>query len=189
MKSYLVFVRGLPGGGKSYISDRLEEKIGKEKVVKLDPDATDYSSEEYLAMCDELRSQGVDEKLYPYRFLRSQAFKGIEDGKVVLWNQAFTNPDTFKNVHNRFAEYATEKGIDLSIHIVEVEIDPELAKKRISERASSGGHDVPAERFAKFVEDYASFEGEGYNVVSVRGDDDTEATCDMIIRGIGLSEE
>ncbi len=179
----LVLVRGLPGSGKSYISKILAEKL-REKICILDPDSTDYSSDEYKKMTAQLRAEGVDEKFYPYRFLRAQAYEAIETNKIIVWNQAFTNLDMLKKTILNLQTYASEHGKDLKIAVVEVEIDPDLAKKRVKERVSLGGHDVDAETFTRFIADYKSFEDQDFNLVKVHGEDDADKSANKIIEFI-----
>lgn len=179
----LILVRGLPGSGKSYISRILAEKLGQ-KVCVLDPDATDYSSEEYKKMSDSLSAEGVDEKFYPYRFLRKQAYEGIETDKVIIWNQAFTNLDGLQKTVINLRSYAAQHNKQLPLLLVEVEIDPEVAKKRVSERTSQGGHDVDEDTFQRFMSDYRSFEQEGFDLVKVDGEDDANKSADKIIEAL-----
>lgn len=179
----LILVRGLPGSGKSYISRILAEKLGQ-KVCVLDPDATDYSSEEYKKMSDSLSAEGVDEKFYPYRFLRGQAYSGIEEDKVIIWNQAFTNLEMVQKTILNLQTFASEHSKQLQVVIVELEIDPEVAKRRVANRASGGGHDVDAETFNRFIADYKSFEGEGFKLVKVNGEDDASKLTDKVIEAL-----
>ena len=93
----LIFVRGLPGSGKSYVTNRLQKELG-EGVVVLDPDATDYDSKEYHEHTKVLTEQDVNPALFAYRFLREKAYKAIEENKVVIWNQPFTNLEIFNKM-------------------------------------------------------------------------------------------
>lgn len=181
-KSNIIFIRGLPGSGKSFIADKIEKTIGKDNVVKLDPDATDYNSVEYSQACEQMREQGVDEKLFPYRFLRAQAYRGIEQGKLVVWNQAFTNANIFRKMVDGLTNYAEERGIELVVLVVEVNIDSVVAQNRIKQRVARGGHDVPNDRFDKFLQDYSTLAEEGYNVLIVDGQDNVDSSADKILK-------
>ncbi len=180
-KPYLILVRGIPGSGKSYVTEILAERLGIAACVVLDPDAIDYESQSYKTMVEELRSEGVDEKFYPYRFLRRQAHEGIENNQIIIWNQAFTNLDGFQKTIRNLTNHAKQHGKSLPLLVVEVEIDAELAKQRVAERAAGGGHDVPSEHFDRFTRDYVSFENEGYSVIKVDGAGDIEAQIKEII--------
>ncbi len=173
----LMLIRGLPGSGKSHLSATLRGVLGNSNVVELDPDATDYQSEAYLKMSETLTNEGVDAKFHPYRFLRAQAYAGIEANKIIMWNQGFTNLDGFTKTIINLQTYATEHGTHLPLLVVEVEIHPDTAKNRVANRASGGGHDVPEEMFKRFINDYRSFTSEGFNTVTVQGEDDVQSSA------------
>lgn len=165
----LVLMRGLPGSGKSYIADKLVRLFPADDIVVVDPDRTNYESAEYKEMCERLKEEGVDEKFYPYRFVRAQAHAGIEAQKIVVWTQAFTNLDGFQKTIINLASHAKQHGLALPVLVVEVDIDPETAKSRVAERVERGGLDVPEERFDKFINEYRSFEDEGYDTLRLDG--------------------
>lgn len=179
-KPVLVMVRGLPGSGKSYLAKELQNQLGNDTIVLLDPDATDYSSEEYVSFSSDLVSQGVDAKLYPYRYLRSNAYQAILSGKIIIWNQAFTNQDLLHRTIVNLQTFASEHSVELKSLIIEVEIDHHIAKQRVAARAKQGGHDVDDETFERFINDYSSFSGYGYKTVTVNGSaslSDNAASC------------
>ena len=180
LEPVLVIVRGLPGSGKSYLTTELQKQIGLDFAVALDPDATDYSSDEYLSFSTDLVKQGVDEKLHPYRYLRSNAYKAVLSGKVIIWNQAFTNQDLLRRTIVNLQTFASEHGIELPTLIIEVEIDPSIAKERIASRVKQGGHDVDSETFERFMNDYTSFSDSGYETVTVNGSDNVSASATLI---------
>lgn len=166
----VVLVRGLPGSGKTYLANRLQESLGKENVVLLDPDAINTDSEEYKEHVRSQIAEGVDKSLHLYRFSRAKAYKGIEGDKIIIWNQPFTNIDIFNKMVGRLKDHALEFNKKLSILVVEVEIDPDVAKNRIIERKKNGGHGPSGDIWNQFVNDYKSFSEEGYNTITVRGD-------------------
>ena len=177
----LILVRGLPGSGKSYLAAALQKTIGEEACVMLDPDGIDYESREYKDHVTAQLAEGVDPALHAYRFSRAQAYQGIEDHKIVIWNQPFTNLEIFQKMVERLETHATENHTTLPMLVVEVEIDPEIAKQRVATRKAQGGHGPSDGRFGRFVDEYYSFASEGYNVISVRGEDDTAATVAAIM--------
>lgn len=185
----LIVVRGIPGGGKSYVAANVQKLLGKEKTVVLDPDAIDTQSQEYTDLSRALRSEGVDPKLYPYRFLRQKAYDAIKNHKIIIWNQAFIDFDGLKKTIARLQAFATEQDTKLRILIVEVEIDETVARKRVSERARHGGHDVPDDAFARFVERYKSFAGNGYPTVAVRGEHDAEQSAPLVVKALGAQQK
>jgi predicted ABC-type ATPase len=180
----LIMVRGIPGGGKSYVAARLREAIGEEQVVVLDPDAIDKTSEEYKSLSEALTRDEVNEKLHPYRFLRSSAHIAITNNKTVIWNQGFIDLDGFNKTVVNLTAHATEQGKQLPTLVVEVEINGDTAKQRVAKRAAQGGHNVPEEAFERFIGQYRSFANEGYNTVTVNGQDDVSTSVATIMRAL-----
>jgi len=178
----LVMVRGLPGSGKSYLSYALQRKIGESNVVVLDPDAIDYEGEEYSKMSKALSVDGVDEKLYPYRFLRSKGYDAIDQGKIVVWNQAFTNLYIFNRTIENLQNYAKDRGVNLPCVVVEVTVDIDIAKERVKGRENDGGHGVDDDNFSRFVTDYVTFSDQGHDVVAINGTNDVEESVQKIIQ-------
>lgn len=176
----LLLIRGLPGSGKSYLAAALREALGTDNVVVLDPDATDYTSAAYQTMSEQLSAEGVDTKFHPYRFLRAQAYDAIEAGKVIMWNQAWTNLDGLNKTVVNLQTYANEHGTQLPVLIVEVQASREAVKQRVAERAAAGGHDVSAEEFERFFADYHSF-AEHYQTVSVNGEGDVNESVARVL--------
>ena len=165
----LCFIRGLPGSGKSYFANNLFKSIDTDQKILLDPDSTDYESEEYKKHVVQQTNEGVDPKLFPYRFLRAQAYEAIERRKIILWNQPLSNLEILQKVITRLEEHAQENGVLLQIMFIEVEIDPEIARQRIVERKNNGGHGPSNDVFTRFVNDYGSIKHLGYETISIDG--------------------
>ena len=186
----LLLVRGLPGSGKSYFSDKLYESFDTTSTLLLDPDATDYTSDAYKLHVQQQSAEGVDAKLFPYRFLRAQAYSAIEDHKVIIWNQPFTNLDILQKVTTRLQDYALEHGTKLPILVIEVAIDPKIAKERVAMRKKSGGHGPSDEVFTRFVNEYSSAAPRGYDVIPIDGTLDPQTyTADIIAKVTSLRTE
>jgi predicted kinase len=183
-KPVLVMIRGLPGSGKSYIATELVSLIGPDYVELLDPDAGDYSAEDYISFSRDLSAQGVDDKLHPYRYLRSKAYAAIISSKVIIWNQAFTNLDLLDRTIKNLQSFAADHGVELPAIVVEVEIDPETAKTRVKLREEQGGHGVSDEAFARFINDYTSFTEHGYRTVVVDGTADVSDNSRQIVSAV-----
>lgn len=183
-QAVIIFIRGLPGSGKSYLAKQLEAAINKQSVVVLDPDATDYNSQAYAEHVKSQTEEGVDPKLHAYRFLRAQAYDAIATKKIAIWNQPFSNLEIFDKVVARMEEFATDQEVKLSILIIEVDIDPKIAKKRVEARKQDGGHGPSDATFERFVNDYASLINRGYHVVGVKGDDSVDSSVDAVIQAI-----
>lgn len=168
-QSTLIFIRGLPGSGKSYLAKHLVRLFDPSTVVVLDPDLVDQSSTAYKEHVKEQVRENVDPKLHLYRFSRAQAFQAAKNGKIIIWDQPFNDFETFKKVYERFREYATTNGVELKIVVVEVEIDPVLAEKRVRARKLKGGHGPSSDTFSRFVQNFESFEERGYDLIKVNG--------------------
>jgi predicted ABC-type ATPase len=179
-KSILVMVRGLPGSGKSLLAMELRAHFGLSEVTVLDPDAIKFDSKEYTEFCAELKKQSVDEKLHPYRYLRAKAYGAIEARKIVVWNQAFTNADLLSRTILNLSNYAKEHAVALSSLVVEVQIDPNVAKERVKLREENGGHGVPDDAFNRFIDTYESFQEYGYPIIQVTGTDPLANSVDVV---------
>lgn len=179
----LILIRGLPGSGKTYIAFELEKAL-KQDVVMLDPDATDYESKEYAVHVKKQTKEGVDPKLHAYRFLRAQAYKGIEDHKIIMWNQPFTNLEIFNKMVGRLLDHAATHKTHLPILVVEVEVDHDIAKQRVMKRKQEGGHGPSDNTLNRFINDYKSFANDGYNTVTVYGNDDVAKSVSVVMKAL-----
>lgn len=181
----LIFIRGLPGSGKSYFAKRLARRLGDQAVL-LDPDKVDQTSDDYKQHVKSQIAEGVDPKLHLYRYSRAQAFEAIKAGKIVLWNQPFSNTEIFNKVTDRFRSYATENNIELSVFIVEVNTDPEVAKTRVEARKARGGHGPSESTFARFMHDFTSFRGQGYPVITIDGEAPAGQSVNKILSELAM---
>lgn len=179
----LIIIRGIPGSGKSFLTKKLVGSM-QESVVMLDPDATDYDSAEYAEHVKQQEADGVDPKLHAYRFLRAQAHRGIENHDIIVWNQPFTNLEIFHKMMNNLRTHASEHNTSISLLVVEVEVDPEVAKNRVDTRKKAGGHGPSDDTFSRFVGDYKTYANEGFNTVVVNGEDPVDVSVDKITNAI-----
>lgn len=180
----LILVRGLPGSGKTYLALELQKAIGEKNVVMLDPDTADYESPEYYALSKQLSQEGLDVKIHPYRFLRGQAYAGITARKVIIWNQPFTNLGMFTRMIENLQAYAKAAGQQLPVLIVEVEIDYAAAKRRVETRKAAGGHGPSDTLFERYVNDYTTAATEGFDVVTVYGEDEVSRSVATVMEAI-----
>lgn len=168
----LILIRGLPGSGKTYLATALQESLGHDKVVVLDPDASDYSSQEYRHHSQALTAEGVDKKFHPYRFIRAKAYQAIRDHTSILWTQAFTSLEGLNKTVINLQTYAAEHDTTLPVLIVEVDVREKTARERAKKREQQTGRDVSEEAFTRFLNDYVSFAHQGYPTVTVQGEGD-----------------
>lgn len=182
----IIFVRGLPGSGKSFLTTQLQKTLvhDGDDVLVLDPDAIDFDSEKYAQHVNKLTHKGVNPSLFAYRFLRGQAYEAIADRRIVIWNQPFTNLDIFHKMVANLRLQASEHKLDLPILVVEVEIDPASAKERVNTRKSQGGHGPSDSTFNRFTQDYRSFHDAGYDTISVRGDDEISKSVQNVVNAL-----
>lgn len=178
----LMFIRGMYGSGKSYLAEVLRQALGATQVMLLDPDAIDYDGQAYRALSKSLDAEGLDTTIHPFRFLRGQAYDGIATGKVVIWNQPFTNRGMFSRLVENLQAYALERGIRLPVLVVEVEIDPAVAKDRVAQRKQAGGHGPSDKTLAERIRGYESFASDGYTTVAVSGTDDVAVSVETVLQ-------
>lgn len=172
----LLIVRGMPGGGKSFLATELLRSFGQEHVVMLDPDTIDFDSQAYKTHAEAQAAAGIDPKIFPFRYLKSQAFDGISSDKIIIWNQPFTNKGMFDRLVASLREHASEQGKELPVLLVEVEVDPATAKARVEQRIREGGHGPSDNTLNQRINDYVSYAGNGYQTVTIDGTDDIAAS-------------
>lgn len=180
-KPVLIIIRGLPGSGKSVIANELSKKDLYEPIVILDPDSINFDSKEYIKFTEKLTENGVDPLLHPYRYLRNLAYETILEKGTIIWTQAFTNQDLLDRTIKNLKNYSEEKSLELSVLIVEVEIDVSIAKERTKQREEKGFHGVSEENFIRFINDYKTFEEYGYKLIKVNGSDNVEKSVASIL--------
>lgn len=177
----VVFVRGVPGSGKSYLVAALQKALDPSQTVVLDPDAIDFDSLAYKEHVLAQRAEGIDEKLDAYRFLRAQAYQAIADHKLIIWNQPFTDLEIFRKMTGRLLDRAAECNTTLPILLVEVELDPTVAWQRVQARKAAGGHGPTDATLERRMNAYSTAASEGYDLITVRGDDDVSTSVASVL--------
>lgn len=180
----LILMRGLPGGGKTYLTETLVNELGASNVVVLDPDKIDQASAAYQAHSAKLSQDGVDTIYHPHRWSRAKAYDAIVANKIIMWNQPFTSLGGFTRTINSLVDHAKNNHKALPILVVEVAVDPEIAKQRIADRVRQGGHGPSAGRFARFVDEYRSFANLGYPTITVQGQDDVQISAAAVLQAL-----
>lgn len=175
----LIFVRGIPGSGKSYLTRHLANKLGNSTVV-LDPDMVDTLAPSYIQLSKQLSAEGLDEAIHPFRWLRQQAVSAAQDRRTIIWNQPFTKRSIFDRLVQFIREGATEHGVQLRVVLLEVDTPPEVAYERIQERKNAGGHGPSKSVFDSRVEDYTTFAGD-YETISIDGTKPINESIDKIL--------
>lgn len=183
----LVLIRGLPGSGKTYIARAVQSQLDTQtpnSIVMLDPDAIDKNSDAYKEAVVRFAADGIEDKFHPYRYLRGQAEQAVLGGKIILWNQPFTLRGGFERTVAHLTEFAQSHDCTLPILVVEVMIDPDIAKARVDARKQQGGHGPSDATFARFTDEYVSFADMGLPTVTVHGEGDVEVAVDAVVRAL-----
>jgi predicted kinase len=179
----LIMIRGLPGSGKSYLARALENELGAEDVVILDPDTVDQADKAFMAFSDQLSKEGLDKAIHPFRWSRKMACDAVSDHKIIIWNQPFTNQGIFDRLVAFIKAYADDHDVPLPVLLVEVDIDHATAKARITKRKQAGGHGPSDETFARRVDEYTSYV-DAYRTVIVNGADDVHASVGAVMAAL-----
>jgi hypothetical protein len=106
------------------------------------------------------------------------------DGKIIIWNQPFTLLGGFQRTIAHLQAQAKEQGIALPILVVEVNADPQVAKKRVMSRKQQGGHGPSEATFDRFITEYVSFASEGHPTVIVQGDGNVQQSLDAVLAAL-----
>jgi predicted kinase len=172
----LVFIRGIPGAGKSWLAAHLVELLG-ESAVKIDPDDYRYKGE---AMGKD--NQSSDRETL-FDTLKTQALINVQAGKVVIWDQAWTSLRAAKET---FA-FVKKAIYPAQILLIEVNIDSKMAWGRIQERSARGDQSaLSREKFDTYVDKYQSVQDEdvGVEVLPLNGDEETIVNLALICAAI-----
>lgn len=186
-KPLLIFVRGIPGSGKSFLSEALTKKIGLKNTVLLDPDAIDEKDPGYISLSKDLTQDGLPKTIHPFRWLRKSACEAISSGKTVIWNQPFTDLGVFSRLI-LFIEENSAHNSKLEILIIEVSIDQDTAKERIQSRIAKGGHGPSDSTFQKRVNGYETF-SDSYQTIEINGNDTVELSVDKVLQKIDALQD
>ena len=177
----LIMIRGIPGSGKSFLAEAIRKKLDSDSVTVVDPDAIDQTSKEYRSFSKQLSTEGLDEAIHPFRWLRKRACDAIAPDHIIIWNQPFTIRGIFDRLIIFLKDHAhNELSLNLQILLVEVDIDIDIAKRRVVDRKKQEGHGPSDATFNRRVQEFESF-ADGYHTLIVDGQDNVKHTVDAIL--------
>lgn len=168
----LIFVRGLPGSGKTYFTYALRDAIKETAVTVIDPDFIDKNDSEYITFTKSLETEGLDPLIFPFRWLRKCAIDASRKGALIVWNQPFTN----RGVFDRLIAYLTENvkakyDHKLKILVIEINTPTDIAWSRVEQRVNEGGHGPNKNTFNQRCAEYESY-ADTYPVLELNGEQD-----------------
>ena len=170
----IIFIRGIPGSGKSFVAENLVQALEGAKVTLLDPDTIDTQNPEFIELSKQLEKEGLAKAIHPFRWLRGQAIDAATTGSVTVWNQPFTNQGVFDRLIAFIRAGAQKHGVSLRVLILEVNTPKEVAYERIMERVNAGGHGPSESTFLQRVDDYTSFSSD-YETIQLDGTKDIKS--------------
>ena len=180
----LIFIRGLPGSGKSHVTYALRDAINQTPVTVIDPDFIDKKDEKYQSFASQLEAEGLDSAIIPFRWLRQCAVEAARERAIIIWNQPFTN----KGIFDRLVVYLKDSvtsmhNLDLQILVIEINTSAETAWDRVLKRIEAGGHGPSKDTFNKRCADYTSYK-DTYPVLELDGEVDSKLLVQKTLQHI-----
>jgi predicted ABC-type ATPase len=174
----LIFIRGIPGSGKTHLTKDLSKRL--DNVTVLDPDAVNENDASFLHFSKNLNDAGLDRAIHVFRWLREQAIQHALNDSVIVWNQPFTDEGIFSRLVQYIVEQAKQKhGTRLRVLIVEVATPEAIAWQRVLSRKAEGGHGPDEEIFRQRVSAYVSYKDK-FDVITVDGTADFTSSVEAI---------
>lgn len=150
----LIFVRGLPGAGKSGLVDLLLKFPPLKESLRLDPDKVNFADPKFVGFVRNLPTE-LSPKKRTYRYLLYQAEEALRQGNSVIWEQPWRPSWGLYITIENLTFFLTGKEditkAPFQTIIVEVLIDPAKARRRVAKRFAEGRHDLDEESFEQFV--------------------------------------
>lgn len=186
----LVIFRGIPGCGKTSIAETIQEKIlNGSYIERVDPDLINKNDPQYIIFTEYLQNSEPDleGKYYPYRYLLHIATENLKSGKIVFWDQPFTDLEGLVyTIRKLTKDVAQSGGIEFKVFIVDIETPLDKALERVKRRKENGGHGPSDTTFYNFVNSFHTSEDLKYGSLIVSGDDgDMERSCIQILTMAG----
>ncbi len=180
----ILFVRGIPGSGKSFFTEALKNTLSKENVTVIDPDALDIEDPNFKVFAVQLLEEGLDKKIHPFRWLRKKAVDAANVNSIVIWNQPFTDKGIFDRLVIYLKEQVSQqKGLDLKVIVIEIDASTETAWKRVVARKNEGRHGPDKKVFEQRLAEYTSY-SDSYDVISLNGEIPVEELTATVIKKI-----
>lgn len=180
----ILFVRGIPGSGKSFFTEALKNKLIKGKVTVIDPDSVDIEDPNFKVFSAQLLEDGLDKKIHPFRWLRKRAIDAADENSIIIWNQPFTDKGIFDRLVIYLKEQVSQqKALDLKVFVIEINTSPETAWNRVVARKNEGRHGPEKKVFEQRLAEYSSF-SDSYAVISLNGEKPVEELISIVIEKI-----
>jgi len=172
-RPFLIFVRGLPGAGKSDLVDLLLDFPPLSDSLRLDPDRVDLTDPDFVAFVRNLPLE-LSPKRQIYRFLLYQADEALRQGQSVIWEQPWRLVWGLYITIENLTYFLTGKEditqAPFQTVIVEVLIDPAKARERVARRFAEGRHSLKAEQLQDFVGKLEDCSSLNLPMVEIAGD-------------------
>ncbi len=177
----IIFVRGIPGSGKSCLSQKVKDQMPRDYVVLVDPDSVDKNSIDYSDFVENLKKKhpDLDPKVFLYRYLLCLVREKLLEEKLIIWNQPFSDLENLDYTITKVKSFVPE-GRRLNILVVDIEVDKEEARQRVKKRKEEGGHGPDDKYFDKLVCSFQKAESLGYDYLCVK----SEPGMDLPLREI-----
>ncbi len=193
-KPLLIFVRGLPGAGKSNLTELLCENPILKDSWRLDPDRVNLTGSRFLEFVSDLPT-GLPSQKQIYRYLLRQAEAALREGCGVIWEQPWRlRWGIYITIEN--LTYFLTGGTEISLApfqtiIIEVLVDVAKARRRVAERFAQGAHNLDAKTFEEFVETMELCDDLGLPFIRIDGNDvakEVHAVENLIAQLLGKGE-
>jgi len=173
-RALLLFVRGLPGAGKSDLVDLLLESPPLRDSLRLDPDRVNLANPKFVEFVRDLPIALIPKRQI-YRYLLWQADEALRRGQHVIWEQPWRMRwGLYITIEN--LTYFQTGGEDIAkapfqTVLAEVLIDLAKARQRVAVRFAEGRHSLSPANLEKFVGTMESCDGLGMPSIQIDGND------------------
>jgi len=165
-----LFVRGVPGSGKTVLTAKLVTELCLCASLRLDPDTLSEEDTEFTAFLTSQggRSGGRREQIYRYQVRK--AADALRKGRSVIWEQAWRSCAGLRTTLENLAYFLTDSfafaEAPFQAVVVEIELGLEEAQQRLAER---GDGRVSPEALLQFARTFESCSDLGVPLLVVDG--------------------